>query len=179
MVTSTGATRGGLVRQNTFTKESTTPVVRPATTEESAARLVTSASSGKAVAISAFNQERVSLVGGRIVRRRSSGGDHQVQVTKMSPGAIRKQSGTHLQANGKQDFETTNGSDYTEVSADRPKLVRRRTWTKMDGEMVFKTQQQEDYSASVQSRGERYESRKHSDNLRIEGVFHTGAGPQE
>ena len=74
------SSRGGLVRQNTFTKESRAPAagaVRPATTQESAARLVTSAEreSGRAVAVSAaaWAQDRVSLVGGRIVRRRSAG----------------------------------------------------------------------------------------------------------
>jgi len=159
------------VRQNTFTKDSASPVVRPATTEESKARLVTSAGSGKTVAISAFSQDRVSLVGGRIVRRKSAAGDQKTAITKMSPGAIRKQSGSQLHTDGDLQFETTTGSEYVEVSADRPKLVRRRTWTKLDGEQVFKSQQQEDYNVSMQTKGERYESRKHSDNLKIEGQF--------
>ena len=38
---------------------------------------------------------------------------------------------------GTLEYETTNGSEYVEVQGDRPKLVRRRTWTKQDGEMVF------------------------------------------
>merc|ERR1712154_572049 len=74
-VVATSSTRGGLVRQNTFTKDPGTPAIRPLSTEANQARLVTTASTGETVAINAFSQDRVSLVGGRIVRRRSAGGD--------------------------------------------------------------------------------------------------------
>ena len=147
------SSRGGLVRQNTFTKESRAPAagaVRPATTQESAARLVTSAEreSGRAVAVSAaaWAQDRVSLVGGRIVRRRSAG----------------------VAAAGAGPSQEPSGSGGEEEQ--RPKLVRRRTWTKEDGEMVFRTQQQEDYSVTV-AKGERYETKKQGDNLKLEGQF--------
>ena len=37
--------------------------------------------------------------------------------------------------------------------------------------MVFKTQLQEDYQATSQTCGERFESRMHSDHLKVEGEF--------
>ena len=129
----------GLVRQNTFTKDSielsAEPTARPVATDQSNARLITSGSKG-----TAWSQDSVRLVGGRIVRSRGEG-------SQMSPGVVRKHS-DHIVVDGQQEFDTTSGAEYGEVSGDRPKLVRRKTWTKMDGEMVFKTQQQEDYQAS-------------------------------
>merc|ERR1712154_95115 len=62
-VVATSSTRGGLVRQNTFTKDPGTPAIRPLSTEANQARLVTTASTGETVAINAFSQDRVSLVG--------------------------------------------------------------------------------------------------------------------
>merc|ERR1711872_1200801 len=71
----------GLVRQNTFTKDSikgsSEPKARPVATDESNARLITSASKG-----APWNQDSVRLVGGRIVRSRGEG-------AQMSPGATR------------------------------------------------------------------------------------------
>ena len=70
----------GLVRQNTFTKDSikgsSEPKARPVATDESNARLITSASKG-----ASWNQDSVRLVGGRIVRSRGEG-------AQMSPGLL-------------------------------------------------------------------------------------------
>ena len=64
-------------------------------------------------------------------------------------------------------------------TGDRPKLVRRKTWTKQEGEMLFKTQQQADFQSSGQARGERYETRKTSDNLKLEGQLEVGSRREE
>ena len=122
-MTSTSSARGGLVRQNTFTKDPSTPAVRPLSTEANQARLVTTASTGETVAINAFSQDRVSLVGGRIVRRRSAGGDFN---NKMSLKTNQTLSGEKKDRNSK------------DTAAERPKLVRRRTWTKEDGEALLR-----------------------------------------
>merc|ERR1711879_279311 len=83
-------------------------------------------STGETVAINAFSQDRVSLVGGRIVRRRSAGGDFN---NKMFLKTNQTLSGEKKDRNSK------------DTAAERPKLVRRRTWTKEDGEALFKSQQ--------------------------------------
>ena len=108
----------GLVRQNTFTKDSikgsSEPKARPVATDESNARLITSASKG-----ASWNQDSVRLVGGRIVRSRGEG-------AQMSPGATRKHS-DHITTDGKQEFDTTSATEYGEVSGNHPKFVHRKT----------------------------------------------------
>ena len=37
----------------------------------------------------------------------------------------------HIGVDGDLEFETTNGNEYGEMVGDRPKLVRRKTWTKV------------------------------------------------
>ena len=156
----TSSTRGGLVRQNTFTKEPGTPAIRPLSTEANQARLGTTASTGETVAINAFSQDRVSLVGGRIVRRRSAGGDLN---NKMS-----------LKTNQTRSAEKKD-KQPRDASADKPKLVRRRTWTKEDGEALFNSQQEtSEVRQTVQEKwkpGQRAAVVKQSNNRISQGVI--------
>ena len=146
--------RGGLVRQNTFTKDTTgiQAIQRPSTTEESKARLVTSSYTRKSLDASSWSYGQVSLVGGRIVRRASGG-----QKMLISPGSIRKQSGI-IADDFEQDIATKTGSEYVKVTSEKPKLVRRRTWTKLDED-------------TAHTKGEGYETRKHSGHLSTEDQF--------
>ena len=142
------------MRQNTFTKDTTgiQAIQRPSTTEESKARLVTSSYTRKSLDASSWSHAQVSLVGGRIVRRAS--GDQKMLI---SPGSIRKQSGI-ITEDFEQDIATKTGSEYVKVTSDKPKLVRRRTWTKLDEE-------------TAHTKGEGYETRKHSGHLTTEDQF--------
>ena len=145
--------RGGLVRQSTFTKETGIQAIqRPTTTEESKARLVTSSYNRKSVDSSSWSRGQVSLVGGRIVRRAS--GEQKMLI---SPGSIRKHSGV-VAGDFEQDIATTTASDYLKVTSEKPKLVRRRTWTKMDED-------------NAQPKGGEYETRKQSDHSKTENQF--------
>ena len=130
------------MRQNTFTKETGIQAIqRPTTTEESKARLVTSSYNRKSLDASSWSRGQVSLVGGRIVRRAS--GDQKMLI---SPGSIRKHSGL-IADNFEQNLATTT-SEHEKITSEKPKLVRRRTWTKMDED-------------TTQTKGEGNETRKH------------------
>ena len=156
--------RGGLVRQNTFTKETGIQAIqRPTTTEESKARLVTSSYNRKSLDASSWSRGQVSLVGGRIVRRAS--GDQKMLI---SPGSIRKHSGL-IADNFEQNLATTT-SEHEKITSEKPKLVRRRTWTKDEDTAQTKVEGYESSKqSSLVSSGGRVVVTKQKDNLYLEG----------
>jgi len=76
----------------------------------------------------------------------------------------------NLSTTGVMTFETSSKNDFDEKTPDREKPIRRRTWTKIDGERHFETTSSQEYR-EMSSKDTRQSIVRREDNLRMEGTF--------
>ncbi|XP_050540241.1 uncharacterized protein LOC126904895 isoform X42 [Daktulosphaira vitifoliae] len=162
--------RPRMIRRNTWTKLEGEILMSPKNKEEYPKQPIIKIEKGKK------KNDTLNITSGEFYTNTSSQEAYQRHnITKTN---IIKKCSDNLVCEGQMNFETSISSEFTPKSTNIEKPVRRRTWTKQDGEIFFQTT-----TSEIFKKHNKYDIRqeiiKHTDNLKMEGMMNNTTHSKE